>query len=618
MSSASRSLTANNPVCENFDVDLMRQPYYHGLLLRDDVPYLLHHHGEFLVRVAQADKNVTKLELVLSVFHDPEHRYDRVKVQSYKDSSVIHLVIQSTSKKKYYIDQGKVFNTVHNLIQYFLENTVVVRGKKVQLKKGITLARWEFGSKSVKIGERIGGTGYEKVCKCNIKVKENEIEAVAITIAGLSPNSLEILKRRARQCRLLRDLRHPCIVQYYGMSMMAPPCRFLCEYVQGEKLNLYLTKQRGKLKRDEMLRMTISAAWGLDYLHSKGILHLDVAAKNCFYNQRVVKIYGFDLAQKALVYTIKSLKKLPVRWMAPESVEMFRFSQKSDIYSYGVLVYEIFAQREPYEGKVKQEAEAEIRKGNLNIFPNQTPKKLAIYVKDKIWNLNPSHRPTMQAVVKFLSEYTGMELEIKESGESKIHQSATAAYVTDVDYIVSKSEHEGDVFEAVMIGGGKRKAEAEKPKKAPKSPKEPAKPKELPKPIEEPLPASAEKVVPPSAEKMEETEKVRGIPTPEEVFAGKLDNTQPEEEEAQGAFAFLCNRTGDLLYDIGAALVRAIKEEAIGLPSDEKSKAAGEASSSGVSSHQKPGVLQKAERIRQTTPSMAGSIKSKQKKPDGV
>ncbi|RCN23847.1 hypothetical protein ANCCAN_30464, partial [Ancylostoma caninum] len=90
---------------------------------------------------------------------------------------------------------------------------------------------------------------------------------------------------------------------------------------------------------------------------------------------------------------MKSIKKLTIRWMAPETVEMFRFSQKSDVYSYG------------------------IRKGQVNTFPAKTPKKLAEYVKDKMWDRNPSARPNMSTVIVFLTKYTGMTLEVAALGE---------------------------------------------------------------------------------------------------------------------------------------------------------------------------------------------------------
>ncbi|RCN26528.1 hypothetical protein ANCCAN_27745, partial [Ancylostoma caninum] len=131
----------------------------------------------------------------------------------------------------------------------------------------------------------------------------------------------------------------------------------------------------------------------------------------------LVKLSGFGLARKALVYSMKSIKKLTIRWMAPETVEMFRFSQKSDVYSYGVLIYEIFSQCEPYEGRTSQDVKALIRKGQVNTFPAKTPRKLAEYVKDKMWDRNPSARPNMSTVMVFLTKYTGMTLEVAALGE---------------------------------------------------------------------------------------------------------------------------------------------------------------------------------------------------------
>ncbi|VDN21259.1 unnamed protein product [Cylicostephanus goldi] len=164
------------------------------------------------------------------------------------------------------------------------------------------------------------------------------------------------------------------------------------------------------MKKEEMLRMIVSAGWGLEFLHSNYIIHRDISARNCFYDTQMIKLSGFGLARKTLNYTMKTMKKLAVNWMAPETLKDFRYSQKSDVYSFGVrwkmrsmivLAFEIFSQREPYEGLPSQEVKALILEGKLNDFPPETPKKLADYVLDKLWDSNPSKRPSMTEASRF-------------------------------------------------------------------------------------------------------------------------------------------------------------------------------------------------------------------------
>ncbi|KAK6036902.1 hypothetical protein COOONC_25593 [Cooperia oncophora] len=63
-----------------------------------------------------------------------------------------------------------------------------------------------------------------------------------------------------------------------------------------------------------------------------------------------VKIGDFGLSRSGTSYRMKAAKKMPIKWMAPETMTNFTFTQKTDVYSYGVLIYEIFSGVEPYEG----------------------------------------------------------------------------------------------------------------------------------------------------------------------------------------------------------------------------------------------------------------------------
>ncbi|PIO60407.1 protein tyrosine kinase, partial [Teladorsagia circumcincta] len=384
------------PPCLNFDVKLIEQGYYHGLLPREDVLYLLQKDGDFLVRITEADTMGTRMEMVLSTLHDPGGQCKPSSGEAVEDDCL-----------------------------------------KIQLKRPVTLASWEFRTDGFLLGESIGKAGCIEVRKGLIEKEDQKFEASVTTVVGRSAEAKVTISELMRQCRMLRDLHHPCIVRFYGACLISQPCCFLMEYLSEGPLDDFLTKRRGTLKRDEMLQMSMSAGWGLDFLHTAGILHRDIAARNCFYDNQLVGIYsqdvaktvatkqyfvncsdvkvkisGFGLARKTNAYVQKSMRRMMIKWMAPETVAAFRFSQKSDVYMYGVLIYEIFSQSEPYQGLSNQEVKPLILGGRVNEFPAKTPKQLAQFVMQKLWHLDPDRRPSMEKALQWLSQYTGIKLQM--------------------------------------------------------------------------------------------------------------------------------------------------------------------------------------------------------------
>ncbi|VDM72697.1 unnamed protein product, partial [Strongylus vulgaris] len=152
-----------------------------------------------------------------------------------------------------------------------------------------------------------------------------------------------------KEARLMRGLDHPNVVKLHGVGVLDRPLYILLEYVAGGSLRKYLKNNKNSMTIDEKAQIALGAAWGVDYLHKSRILHRDIAARNCLYDQvSAVKISDFGLSRPGTAYKMKSAKKMPVRWMAPESITSFTFSQKSDVYSFGVLIYEIFTAEDPY------------------------------------------------------------------------------------------------------------------------------------------------------------------------------------------------------------------------------------------------------------------------------
>ena len=97
--------------------------------------------------------------------------------------------------------------------------------------------------------------------------------------------------------------------------------------------------------------MCMEVAWALQYLKGIGILHRDLAVRNCLLFGDVVKLSDFGKAVRGSNYQMDPREKLPIRWLAPETMTTLKFTCATEVWSYGIICWEVFADgEEPYPG----------------------------------------------------------------------------------------------------------------------------------------------------------------------------------------------------------------------------------------------------------------------------
>uniref|UniRef100_A0A183GAC7 non-specific protein-tyrosine kinase n=1 Tax=Heligmosomoides polygyrus TaxID=6339 RepID=A0A183GAC7_HELPZ len=158
------------------------------------------------------------------------------------------------------------------------------------LKRGVGLAKWEIQHKNVTIGRILGQGAFGEVRKGILQRRSGRSVAVAVkTLKSECELSKSKIKEMMREARMMRELKHPNVVCTYGVAVLEQPLYIILEFVPGGALDSYLRKNKN-IDRDERLLMSMGAAWGLEYLHKCSILHRDIAARNCLYdNDKIVR-----------------------------------------------------------------------------------------------------------------------------------------------------------------------------------------------------------------------------------------------------------------------------------------------------------------------------------------
>lgn len=189
---------------------------------------------------------------------------------------------------------------------------------------------------------------------------------------------------------------HPNIVQLLGVSTNGPRPLVVLEYCNEGSLDKLLYDMEETLSTEKQLSIINAIAKGLNHLHENNIVHRDLAARNILMHNGEAKIsdFGLSRALKEEAQVGKTASTIgPIRWMAPESIASQTYGVKSDVWMFGIILYEITAKEEPHIGEDTLNIAIKIRdSGFTPTITNDCPEVLKEIMK-MCWQLDPSMRP---------------------------------------------------------------------------------------------------------------------------------------------------------------------------------------------------------------------------------
>eukprot|EP00731_Ephydatia_muelleri_P032224 Em0023g731a len=229
--------------------------------------------------------------------------------------------------------------------------------------------------------------------------------------------SPEEQKKFLSEAALMRNFNNPYVVKMLGVCIDTDQTCIIMELMPGGDLLRFLRDAKPDygptlLTLKELINIAMDVAKGCCILEQARFIHRDIAARNCLVSSkgadRVVKIGDFGLARDLYssdYYQVEGKRRLPVRWMAPEALLQGKFSLESDVWSYGVLLWEIMTLgNQPYPGQTNQEVLHFISEGGRLDKPEGCPNKI-YQMMQNCWNNSLSERPHFNDIVMDLNNF---------------------------------------------------------------------------------------------------------------------------------------------------------------------------------------------------------------------
>ncbi|XP_055703901.1 tyrosine-protein kinase Shark isoform X2 [Phlebotomus papatasi] len=238
-----------------------------------------------------------------------------------------------------------------------------------------------------------------------------EVEAERIPVAIKTLHDERCRKNREeflREANVMIQLRHHCIVKLIGISK-GPPLMMVQELVGLGSMLDYLHQNGDKINPNCELRLWASQiACGMNYLEKQHYVHRDLAARNILLaskNQAKISDFGLSraLAMDNDYYKASQGGKWPIKWYAPESFNYGTFSHASDVWSFGITLWEMYTLGEPPYGDMKGvDVIKLIEEGKRLLKPSLCPDDIFERMEN-CWNYKPKDRPTFRHLTEFFA-----------------------------------------------------------------------------------------------------------------------------------------------------------------------------------------------------------------------
>ncbi|CAG5861031.1 unnamed protein product [Menidia menidia] len=341
------------------DPSLSLMPWFHGKISGPEAVCLLQpaEDGLFLVR------------------ESIRHPGDYVLCVSVSGEVIHYRVIYQDNKLT--IDNNQYFYNLIDMIEFYSKNkssiaTTLTKPKQKQGAKSAELelskAGWLMDTEKLTLGENIGegefGTVYEG---------RYMGQRVAVKIIKCDVTAQAFLQETA----VMTKLQHKNLVRLLGV-ILNKGLHIVTELMtKGSLVNFLRTRGRSVVSFTQLLRFALDVCEGMEYLESKKLVHRDLAARNVLVSDEcVAKVSDFGLTK--------------VDWKEPDKAKLPKCSTKSDVWSYGVLLWEIFSYgRQPYS---KMEVKEKVEAGYRMEAPEDCPPRLYLLMR-LCWEREPRRRP---------------------------------------------------------------------------------------------------------------------------------------------------------------------------------------------------------------------------------
>ncbi|KAL1787929.1 fibroblast growth factor receptor 2 isoform X8 [Sigmodon hispidus] len=285
--------------------------------------------------------------------------------------------------------------------------------------------KWEFPRDKLTLGKPLGEGCFGQVVMAEAVGidKDKPKEAVTVAVKMLKDDATEKdLSDLVSEMEMMKMIgKHKNIINLLGACTQDGPLYVIVEYASKGNLREYLRARRppgmeysydiNRVPEEQMtfkdlVSCTYQLARGMEYLASQKCIHRDLAARNVLVTENnVMKIADFGLARD--INNIDYYKKttngrLPVKWMAPEALFDRVYTHQSDVWSFGVLMWEIFTLGgSPYPGIPVEELFKLLKEGHRMDKPGNCTNELYMMMRD-CWHAVPSQRPTFKQLVEDL------------------------------------------------------------------------------------------------------------------------------------------------------------------------------------------------------------------------